>query len=56
MGRQTTKSMAVEQQCRIWHGQLEPREKPTPGEPGYCDRCLRDNQSTPAQYVRTGVG
>lgn len=50
MGKSRSPGLAVEQQCRICHEPLQKRELPRPGELGYCDRCLRANQSTITQF------
>lgn len=56
MGKTRSPGLAVEQQCRICHTDLERREKPRPGEPGYCDRCLRANQTVPLQpFFQSGA-
>lgn len=39
-----------ESKCRICHTELAKRELPRPGEAGYCDGCLRKNQTTLAQH------
>lgn len=39
-----------ETQCRICHAPLKPQEKPRPGEPGFCDPCLRSNQTRPLEF------
>lgn len=55
MGKTRSPGQAIEQQCRICHEHLAKRELPRPGEPGWCDGCLRDNQSTLIQQAEPEV-